>query len=289
VSTGWATRLAILHRDAEDKILAPLRVHNWTLHGVREFEHGEYLIIDAERGGQRHKISLLYTSGTANAVYRKLSGEVEHIFINGELYKLESFAYGIETPISPADDFHNVLVEWNAASSPGKFAPGAPVELTPSAPPAHQRLLSETPIEAVWLRLRQLSSVSLARKAVETRARSAGVRLDASAVENKAVGLAYSLRNATDYFHARDVRNVSQRVLNLYYGTLGFAFAEMLAAPDGSKALSEIEDSTKQGHGLYTVDGSTDSLEHLVVGVIASGFFPSWMKSLGSDVSSFPT
>ena len=40
-----------------------------------------------------------------------------------------------------------------------------------------------------------------------------------------------------------------------------------LASPVGPKALAEIEESTKQGHGLYTVDGSSDGLEHLVVGI----------------------
>ena len=77
------------------------------------------------------------------------------------------------------------------------------------------------------------------------------------------------------------MRNVSQRVLNLYYGSLAFAFAEMLASPIGPTTLGKIEDSTKQGHGLYTLDSKDNSLEHLVVGVISSGFFPSWMKSMG--------
>jgi len=44
------------------------------------------------------------------------------------------------------------------------------------------------------------------------------------------------LRNASDYFQAKDGQTLSQRVLNLYYGSLSFAFAEMLAAPLGAKA-----------------------------------------------------
>jgi hypothetical protein len=77
-------------------------------------------------------------------------------------------------------------------------------------------------------------------------------------------------------------------VLNLYYGSLSFAFAEMLAAPSGAKALSDIEDSTKAGHGLYTVDGQSDGLEQMVVGVLPSGFFPAWAKSIGTPITQFP-
>jgi hypothetical protein len=58
-------------------------------------------------------------------------------------------------------------------------------------------------------------------------------------IQSKAQGVAYALRNASDYFQAKDGQIFSQRVLNLYYGSLSFAFAEMLAAPRGAKALSD--------------------------------------------------
>jgi hypothetical protein len=93
------------------------------------------------------------------------------------------------------------------------------------------------------------------------RAKQAGVALEEGVVKSKAEGLAYALRNASDYYQARDVRNVSQRVVNLYYGSMSFAFAEMLASPRGPATLTEIEDSTRQGHGLYTIDGPGDGLD----------------------------
>ncbi|PMX32774.1 hypothetical protein C1Y20_33780, partial [Pseudomonas sp. FW301-21B01] len=86
----------------------------------------------------------------------------------------------------------------------------------------------------------------------------AGLELDSNTIKSKADGLAYALRNASDYFQASDHRNVSQRVLNLYYGTLAFAFAEMLALPNGAISVADLEKSTKQGHGLYTADGQAD-------------------------------
>lgn len=288
MSTGWDTRLKILQDDAERMMLAPLREHNWTIHEVKEYEAGEYLIVDVERGGYRHKVALLYTSGTANAVYKRLAAQVEHIFLHGEKYKLESYAYGIKTPIDELADFHDVLVRWNQESAPGKFAPDAPPAVARTAQADHLHLLSETPIDAIWLRLRQLTSVTLASKLVASRASGAGVQLNDAAMRRKAEGLSFALRNATDYFHGAGARNVSQRVLNLYYGSMAFVFAEMLASPNGTTALGEIEEATKYGHGLYSIDGEKDDLEHLVVGVLATGLFPKWMRFLGLDTTKVP-
>lgn len=289
MSTGWDQRLAILRRDAESKLLEPLRTHGWTVAIEREVENGEYLVITAERGGHRHRVAIMYTSATKNAVYKALATQAEHIFIKGDLYKLESYAYGIDTPVTSADDFQTLLVEWNDASSEGKFAPEIPLGEHTARKPKHRTLLSETPIEAIWLRLRQLSSVTLARKLVSARAREANVVFDADTLDTKAQGVAFALRNAIDYFQLRDSQNVSQRVLNLYYGSLSFAFAEMLAAPSGPATLADIEASTKQGHGLCTIDGEVEGLENLVVGVIASGFFPTWMKFLDVPTADFPS
>jgi hypothetical protein len=288
MSTGWESRLAILRGEVEQKILTPLRQHSWTIHDTREVEHGEYIVLDAERAGHRHKVGVLYSSATRNDVYKVLAGEVEHIFTHGQLYKLDSYAYGISVPIGTLDDFHQLLLTWNAASAPGKFAPGSD-NVIEAKPPKHRTLLAEAPIEAIWLRLRQLGSVTLARKLVASRGHDLGVELDGPTLSGKAEGLAYALRNAIDYYQASERPNVSQRVLNLYYGTLAFAFAEMLADPNGARTLAEIEDATKQGHGLYTIDGTTSDLEQLVVGVIASGFFPTWMKAMGLPVNNFPT
>ena len=122
-----------------------------------------------------------------------------------------------------------------------------------------------------------------------TRAANESVPLDDEVVRTKAEGLAFSLRNASDYFKTRDGQNVSQRVLNLYYGSMAFAFAEMLAAPKGPASLADIEKITTQGHGLCTLDGEQDGLERVVVSTVASGFFASWMKFLGIPTDSFPS
>jgi hypothetical protein len=287
--TGLEQRLAILRRDAELKIFEPLRTHGWTVSIEEEVRRGEYLLISAERGGHRHRIALLYSCATDNAVYKAAAQQAEHIFFNSEPYKLESFAYGLDKPVGPASDFHALLLTWNAASSEGKFAPAA-VENVPvaSSRPKHRVLLSEEPIDAIWLRLRQLQSVTLAKKIIAERASQGGTSLSKESIGSKAEGVAYALRNATDYFRTADIRNVSQRVLNLYYGSMAFAFAEMLASPHGPSTLTDIEDSTKRGHGLYTLDGLRGGLENLVVGIETPGFYPAWIKSMGIAVDAVP-
>jgi hypothetical protein len=212
-------------------------------------------------------------------VYKTLAQQVEHIYYQGEPYQLEAHTRGVEKPVSRSGDFGAELVRWNRESSEGKFSPTNDDDAhVGSERPPLRRLLSEEPIAAIWLRLRQLQSVTIAKKLIAVRARQANVELNEDTLRQKAEGIAYALRNAADYFNVRDLRNASQRVLNLYYGSLAFASAEMLASPHGAKTLSEIEKSTVRGHGLYTVDGAADGLENLIVGAISNGFFPEWLR-----------
>jgi hypothetical protein len=189
LDTGQKARMEILHRDAERNIIEPLRTHKWNVTIERELSDG--MIISAERGGHHHKIALIYTSATDNAIYKSLATQVEHIFFNGQPYLLDQFARGVDKPVSSADDFHSVLLEWNRASSDGKFLPENDSEpaIEPSAL-TYRFLLSEAPIEAIWLRIRQLQSVTLARKNIERRAQADGVELEPSAIQSKAEGLA---------------------------------------------------------------------------------------------------
>lgn len=155
--------MAILRDAAENKILDPLRTHNWTGSIEREFPDG--VIIGAERGGHRHTVALIYSAATDNGVYKSLSAEVEHIFFNGAPYRVSDFTHGVDKPVSSADDFYTTLLAWNRTSAEGKFAAGGnSVQIDEPDVPEHRLLLSEDPIDAIWLRLRQLQSVTLARK-----------------------------------------------------------------------------------------------------------------------------
>lgn len=123
---------------------------------------------------------------------------------------------------------------------------------------------------------------------VQRRAVEFGVELDEKTIETKAEGVAYAMRNALDYCSALPNERLNKRVLSLYYGAIAFAFAEMLANPNGPVDLDEVEGMTKQGHGPYTVQGLNGSFSDLNVGVIATGFLPRWISTLGYDTSDYP-
>lgn len=292
MDTGAKARLDILKQDADQKILGPLRRHGWKIELLREGASGDgHIIYGAERASHRRTFALLYSSASSNATYKAIEAQgVDQILINGELWRLESYAYGIKTPISSANEFLKLLIDWNRATSDGKFAPGDDDAETDEEEDAgsHRVLLSETPIEAIWLRIRQLHSVRLAAKQIAASATRRGADISPAVLGNKAEGVAFALRNATDYFSASQTRNVSQRVLNLYYGTMAFAFAEMLASPAGPASLAQIEEATKRGHGLYTIDGRTPDIEDLVIGIMRTGFFGHYLQFQGKDVSWAP-
>jgi hypothetical protein len=286
---GGAQRTEILKREAERHILGPLRVHGWAPVVEHASPSGDFLIISATRGEREHRVALLYSSSTDNAVYKALAQQVEQIFFQGEPYHVEQYTRGIEIPVRPSREFGAELIVWNRETGDGKLSPAHDdTAHAGAAPPRQRKLLSEEPLAAIWLRLRQLQSVILAEKLVRTRAEREEIKLSAEQIRQKAEGIAYALRNAADYFTTRDFRNVSQRVLNLYYGSIAFASAEMLASPSGASTLAEIEKSTIQGHGLYTVDGAKDGLENLIVGGIYNGFFPTWLRTSKLGNPAFP-
>lgn len=281
---GWQMRSDILKHDAESKITEPARNHGWKVDIEKVEPLGEYILITMERNGFCRRVALLYTSGTDNAVYKRLETEADLTLFNGPPHMVDSFTQGLSRPVSSVGDFGLKLIQWNQESVPDKVVPEDVLveqETVPSLPgPRIRRLRSETPIDAIWSRLSRLRSTTLARKAVCERAEAEGAELDAQAALSKGDGVAYAIRNASDYFALKDVGNVSQRILNLYYGCMSFAFAEMLASPTGPSELSVIENSTKQGHGLWTFDGIDAGCGGLAVGPTQSGFYRTWIDSM---------
>jgi len=281
MNAGSEQRLAILRQAVEQKILQPLISHSWVPKIDQECADGDgYIIISACRADCTHRIAVLYSCGTSNHIYKKLEQQVDHIFYNGQPYHVAEYTQGVVKPVSPIHEFHLTMLGWNSASS-GKFAPTntdqVPITATPTT---HRLLLSEEPVKAIWLRLKQIQSLKFSKKIIIERIKQAQISLDDEIILSKAEGLAYSIRNAADYFHESDTKNLSQRILNLYYGSLALASSEMLALPTGPTTLAEIEGFTKQGHGLATIDGQDESMIDLVIIGLTQGFFPSWMNTI---------
>ncbi|MCF9004954.1 YaaC family protein [Pseudomonas syringae] len=281
--TGSALRMDILEKAAEQQIVKPLRSYGWSADITSRQVPGEFLIVSAVKQGHEHKVALMYSSATDNLHYKYLDKQVEHIFTNGELYMIDSFAFGINCKVSPISEFFPLMIDWSRALSP-------PAEVSVNNRPRQGiiRITAEKPIDGIWAHLNQLASTSLAKKLITRRYLESGVELQEALLESKAAGVAFSVRSAADYFKSAANESLNKRVLSLYYGSLALAFAEMLSAPYGPSDLDEVEGMTKNGHGLYTVPSGTDDFGGLTAGLLATGFFPRWVSFLGHDVSNFP-
>ena len=271
-------RLDRLREEVEEKVLSPLRHHDWSAEIVQEVDRHNCVEIAASREGVSVRIAVLYSSsGISNAAYRELSNRVRHIFFYGQSYDLESFTRGVAVPVEPLDDFFAFLVELNKQLEPDRST-----ACVPGAPPKVRRLKAENPLDAVIARLQQFRSETLARKLVERRAHAESKPLLCSEVRAKATGVAYSMRSALDYLVSTPRDPLNKRVLGLYYGTVALAQAEMLSSPSGPADLDTVEAMTRYGHGLFTVPASHSGFADLHVGVLKDGFFPQWMQSLGA-------
>jgi hypothetical protein len=281
--TGVEMRMKLLRDAADQQLVKPLRTHGWIASITQENTAGEYLIVEATKSGVTRRLALLYTSATDNNYYKVLDATVDFIFTNGALYLIEQFAYGISKPVAPVSEFFPVLLAWNK-----ELAPSGAKSLPSAQPQKVRTITAEDPRTGIWARLDQFGSVTLAHKLVARRAEESGKAFTIEEIKTKAEGLAFAIRNASDYFRETPSESLNKRILSLYYGALALASAEMMASPEGPVDLDEIEGITRQGHGLYTVSPSTEDFGELTIGVLATGFFPRWMSFLGEDVSRYP-
>jgi hypothetical protein len=280
---GVAHRMKILREAADQQLLKPFRTHGWEASVSLENTAGEYLIVEARKAAITRRVALLYTSATDNSHYKALDAAVDHIFTNGALYHIERFTHGITKQVMPIGEFFPVLVTWNKELAPDTHKP-----LPPSRPRRVRQITGENPLAGIWSRLDQFASVMLAEKMITLRATEESVVLTPDAIRKKAEGVAFAMRNASDYFRGVPFESLNKRILTLYYGSMALAFAEMLASPQGPGDLDEVEGITKYGHGLYVLPSGTGDFGGLNVGVITSGFFPRWAEFLGHDISAYP-
>jgi hypothetical protein len=281
--SGVDLRMKLLKEAADQQLIKPFRTHGWSATVGSVNSSGEYLIVEATKSGVTRRVGLLYSSATDNCHYKALDATVDHIFTNGALYQIDSFAYGITKPVAPVGEFFPVLVAWNK-----ELAPVLEKPLPPTGPHTVRIITAENPLTGIWSRLDQFASVTLAEKLVARRATERSVELTPEAIKSKAAGLAFTIRNASDYFRDTPFESLNKRILSLYYGALALASAEMMASPVGPTDLDEVEGITKQGHGLYTVPSATGDFGGLSLGVLATGFFPRWVSFLGHDTSQYP-
>ena len=238
-----------------------------------------------EQGG------ILYSQSTDREVYKLLSQEVEIIFIEGMSFdENNSFSKGCNVQVVPQKEFLYVFTDWNMEYLQ------IPVENEYDNYEIEKdnkdkniiMIVEENPIEQIYSQLRALTSKAVALKAVELHAKQQGIVFEDDVKLKKAEGVSYLVQNAIDYFDSAATENITQRMLNLYYGTIALMEAEMLVKGEQYKELSEIEKITQNGHGMFTFGDAIDGLNDFNVGVIKQGLFPKWLEHRGLDMSLFP-
>jgi hypothetical protein len=112
-----------------------------------------------------------------------------------------------------------------------------------------ERLVAENVPEAVWLRLRRLTSSTLCRGVIE--ARAPGL-LSPEVIEQKGQEVASSVRGALGDWQSQ-AASLNAKVLTRYYALLQISIAEQLASPASTSNLKEVQSHTERGHGLWTI------------------------------------
>jgi hypothetical protein len=290
MDNGKKQRMNILESYFESRFKEMLNNHSWKYEIVERVEDGEYIVVEISRSTTKKKLGLLYTCGTKNEVYRRLDKSVDLIVLQGEFYHLENFAYGINTEVIEGHSFFEKLKKWNIESDSEQLIAETIDKRNDKPPVFPTRIESEAPIEQIWQYLKLFSNKTMAKKIIEDRLDIKKYDFKDETLEMKAEGLAFCMQNAYDYFKMTKDQKLSHRIINLYYGMISFASAEIIASTDTSIGLMDIENFTKYGHGLYTFDGNGENeFESLIVGVLSNGFFKKWMDSIGKNTNEYPS
>jgi hypothetical protein len=151
----------------------------------------------------------------------------------------------------------------------------------------HIKILSESPIEQIWIHLSQYESKALARKLLQDRATAAGVQISAELLDAKALGVAYCLRNAREYLVPTPTE-WTKRILVSYYGLMSFVSAILVADPANAYTLDALEARTKQGHGINNVVDERQPFPAAeLLYLTGSGFMAAYLSAVGVELNQF--
>jgi hypothetical protein len=146
-----------------------------------------------------------------------------------------------------------------------------------------EQLVAENIAEAVWLRLRRLTSSTLCQRVIEARNPSLPVLV----LEKKGKEVASSVRSALGYWQSQ-AASLNAKVLARYYALLQMSIAEQLASPDSTADLKEIQSHTESGHGLWTITAhGKDFPASYMVACRNRGHFYEYCRFRGIDLTPY--
>lgn len=146
-----------------------------------------------------------------------------------------------------------------------------------------ERLVAENVTEAVWLRLKRLSSENLCHQVLSKR----HPEMEQEILATKSQGMSSAIRSALGYWETQQ-GGLNSKILSRYYAILQITIAEQIASPDPAENLATAQKHTEHGHGLYTLNEGGDSmLGSYYIGCLKSGHFPAYLRSLGHSITPY--
>lgn len=256
----------------------------WTISLDKTHDDHSCIIFSVMRDAVVHKCGYLYSQSTAKEIYRLLEKDIEIILIPRYGFSVDNtFSQGCKIPVLPDSDFLYVLTDWNLEY--------LGVESFVCNNNKREReiinIIEENPLQQIYTHLQSLTSNIVAKQAVKYHAKYKNYQFSHDVIESKAEGVSYLIQNAIDYYDNAATGNITQRMLNLYYGTIALMEAEMLIYGDKYTRLAEIENITKAGHGMLTF-GDAKSLKDFYIGVMNKGLFQAWLSHRNINVNDFP-
>jgi len=145
-----------------------------------------------------------------------------------------------------------------------------------------ERLVAENVPEAVWLRLRRLTSPVLCSRIL--------ARRGSTDVESTGQEIAWAVRSALGYWQS-GAHALNAKVLTRYYALLQISIAEELSSPTSGANLLSIQRRTEYGgHGLTTIvdPNPTEKFPfNYYIACLKNGHFYPYCKHLGLDLSQY--
>lgn len=144
-----------------------------------------------------------------------------------------------------------------------------------------ERFVAENVTEAIWLRLKRLSSEHLCHQVLS----KSHPKMQADILAIKAQGMSSAVRSALGYWETQQ-GGLNSKILSRYYAILQITIAEQIASGDPEENLATAQKHTEHGHGLYTLNsGGASVLGGYYIGCLKSGHFPAYLRSLGRNIA----
>lgn len=284
MNTGFQSRMDVLKREIKSSVEPLFNAHGWTWEIESEIEIGDgFLILKAEKNSLVKRIGIIYGQQVGEATYSYVENNADACLIHGMTFDANyTRSKNFKKPIALIWDFLNILKDWN------KECVVDEVEICDKREfklPTQLHLSAENPSEQCWMLINSFKSKEIVKKYINERFEN----LPPEIVDSKAEGVAFLIQNASDYFSIAQSQNITQRLLNLYYGTLSFMEADILMNSNEYNDLKLVEHITKFGHGLYTfIPEEKYSMENLYTCLLKQGLFAEWIKVHNYDTDNLP-